>query len=484
MVNFNSVFNKSSFLILPIIYCILLSSCTSKDDFVAKVGEDYITLEEFRLSYLKVLKQPNIFDSKKLREEFLDDMIEFKLLANEAKKNNFDTDDRLKYKIEAYKNKSLREIHYNKIIKPQIKIDEKDIEDAYIFTQEQRRISHLFLSTERSADSVYSLLVNGADFNLLASQIFKDDSLKKSGGDLGWITWDQFDYDLATAAFTMPIGKYSEPIKSSFGYHIIKVTDFKKKPLITRNEYEVHKNRAKSLLEYKIGDKFASEYVNKLVKSADVVMYPEVYYLVKTNLAKNLQRVPTEFDQMSEFQLQENEVQQIESNLWDSRNKVIATVNGVDITVGEFLGGLHYVPYKELYSSFNSTFKILIRDHLLTSEAKTFGFENELVLNNKIELFEEYLVQLNYRRSVIRNTKVDNNEIEEYYINNIDKYKNASRSVVNPIIKDFLLNKKRRLAIPNLIADLSKKNEINKNIDLIHNYYDNVIKNVPKGNRS
>lgn len=484
MLNLNNSFYKYILLILVIMCCFFLSSCTSKNEFVAKIGDEIITLEEYRISYLKVLKQPNIFDSKKLREEFLDDMIEFKILANEAKKNNCNSDDKLKYKIEAYKNKSLRELHYEKVIKPKIKIDEKDIEDAYIFTQEKRRISHLFLSTKKSADSIHSLLENGSNFELLASQIFKDDSLKNSGGDLGWITWDQFDYDLATAAFTMPFGKYSEPIKSSFGFHIIKATDYKKKPLITRNEYELHKKRAKSLLEYKIGDKIASEYINNLVKSADVVMYPEVYYLVKANLSINLKRIPTQFDHMSEFQLQENEVKQIESNLWDSRDKIIATVNGADISVGEFLGGLHYVPYKDLYNSFNSTFKILIRDYLLTAEAKSFGYENETVTKNKVKLFEEYLIQLNYRRSLINNTRVEDLEIEQYYDNNIEKYKNASKRVVQPIIKDLLLNKKRRDAVSKLIAELSKEIEICKNTDLIHNFYETVINDVPKGSGS
>ncbi len=478
--------NRKQKLITLILLCSLLflPHCTSQEKNVAEFGEEIITLEEYRIAYLKLLKQPDFFDSREKREEFLDDLIGFRLLAKEANKIGTNKDDRLQYKIEAYKNKALREAHYDIVIKPKVIISEKEIEDTYVFTQEQRRVSHLFLNTPSKADSIYNLLVTGADFKKLASQVFEDDSLKNNGGDLGWITWDQFEYDLAKAAFTIPVGKYSKPIKSSFGYHIIMVTDFKKKPLITRNEYLVHKQRAKSLLEYKVGDKLASEYINNLVKSADVVMYPEIYYLVKTNLAKNLKRVPTQFDQMSEFQLQEKEVQQIESHLWDSRNKIIATVNGVGITVGEFLGGLHYVPYKELYGSFNSTFKIIIRDHLLTSEAKSFGYENESTLINKTKFFEEYLVQLNYRRRVISKIKVDDNEIEQYYNKNIDKYKNASRSAVNPIIKNFLLNKKRRVAVSNLIVDLSKNIEIHRNVDLIHNYYDNVVKTLPKGNGS
>jgi len=454
---------------------LIFNTCSSDDNIVAEFGNEKITLEEFKAAYLKLLKQPDFFDSKEKREKFLDDLIAFRLLANKAKKLNLHSDERIKYKIEAYKNKALREAHYDHVIKPKIQFNEKEIEDTYIFTQEERRISHLFLKSKRDADSVYQLLESGKTFESLASQIFDDDSLKNNGGDLGWITWDQFEYDLAKASFTLPIDKYSKPIKSSFGYHIIKVTDYKKKPLITRNEYLVHRKRAKSLLEYKIGDKIASEYVNNLVKSADVVMYPKIYYLVQSGLTKNLKRVPTQFDQMTEFQLSENEVKQIETNLWDSRDEIIVTINGKDLSVGEFIGGLHYIPYENIYSNFNTTFKLIVRDFLLTEEAEVFQLDEKSEVNNKIKLFGEYLTQLKFRRKLIREQKVTEEEIEKVYKLNNEKYKKANKKDVLPIIKNQLLNKKRRETVPNIIKELKQKLSIKTNPNIIHEYYDSIL---------
>lgn len=464
------------FQFVVLLYFLIVSiGCSSESNYVAEFGNEKITLEEFRTAYLKLLKQPDFFDSKEKREKFLDDLIAFRLLANEAKKKDLHSDERIQYKIEAYKNKTLREAHYDYVIKPKIQFDENEIEETYVYTQEERRVSHLFIKTKKRADSIYNLLEGGKSFEFLASQIFNDDSLKNNGGDLGWITWDQFEYDLAKASFTLPVNKYSKPIKSSFGYHIIKVTDYKKKPLITRNEYLIHRKRAKSLLEYKIGDKIASEYVNKLVKSADVVMYPKIYYLVQSGLTKNLKRVPTQFDQMTEFQLSENEVKQIETNLWDSQNEIIATINGKDLTVGEFIGGIHYIPYENIYSNFNTTFKLIVRDFLLTEEAKVFQLDEKLEVNNKIKLFGEYLTQLKFRRKLIREQEVTEEDVEKAYKRNNEKYKKAKKEDVLPIIKNQLLNEKRRETVPNKIKELKQKLNIKTNLNIVHEYYDSIL---------
>jgi len=72
-------------------------------------------------------------------------------------------------------------------------------------------------------NEIYNELMNGADFETLAKEKSEDGSAEK-GGDLGWFGKGQMVKEFENASFTGRIGQIQKPIKSQFGYHIIKVT--------------------------------------------------------------------------------------------------------------------------------------------------------------------------------------------------------------------------------------------------------------------
>ncbi|MEW6194062.1 MAG: peptidylprolyl isomerase [Bacteroidota bacterium] len=443
---------------------------------VAEFGHHIITLEQFKTAYLDIIKKPNVYDSKELREEFLNELIASKILAEEAAKSGYNENLLLEYKIDAYKNKCLRDAHYETVIKPKISISEADVENAYLFTQEERRISQLFVKTKEEADSLYKQLKQGKTFNELAKVIFADTALANNSGDLGWVYWDQLDYDLADAAFKLPLNKISEPVKSIFGYHIIKVTDFKKKPLITRREYEVHRKKAKYLLEYKIGEKYSYEYIDAMLKSADIIIYPEVMKLVDEKLSDKFKRKPTDVDQMYELQLRDEEVKVVETNLWDYRDQIMAMINGEKLTVGDFIGLLNFVGYDVIYSGFKNTFDYTVRDFLLTSEAKKLSLESDEKVKMKTNLYREFLLQLEFRKSLIENVNVSEEEIQKLYDESKSKFNGASFEQMKEILKGFITNQKRRDVVPKYVNSILNSYVIKKDLQLIHDYYDSILK--------
>lgn len=198
------MFNKIKLILIVVSFSSIAFSFSTDDQVVAKFGKYRITLDEYKIAYLNVIKNPKVFDSKKLREEFLDEMIINRLLADEARQRKYDEAELFKYKTESYRNKCLRDSHFEKVIKPRVNVSEKDVEEAYLFTQEERRVSHLFAETKEKADSLYNLLKAGKNFESLAKEIFKDTSIANKGGDLGWVYWDQMDHDLSMAAFRLP----------------------------------------------------------------------------------------------------------------------------------------------------------------------------------------------------------------------------------------------------------------------------------------
>ena len=85
------------------------------------------------------------------------------------------------------------------------------------------RASHILVATDAEAVSLSKKLATGAKFEDLARQYSKCPSGKK-GGDLGFFGPGMMVKEFEVAAFSMPVGQVSKPVKTEFGYHLIKVT--------------------------------------------------------------------------------------------------------------------------------------------------------------------------------------------------------------------------------------------------------------------
>jgi len=90
----------------------------------------------------------------------------------------------------------------------------------------QVRASHILVNTEQEAKNIIEQLNAGKKFEDLAKQCSSCPSGQK-GGDLGYFTRGKMVPEFEQAAFAMKKGQVSAPVKTAFGYHIIKVTDAK-----------------------------------------------------------------------------------------------------------------------------------------------------------------------------------------------------------------------------------------------------------------
>jgi peptidyl-prolyl cis-trans isomerase D len=112
-------------------------------------------------------------------------------------------------------------------------------------TPEQIRASHILLNTpgkdeaavKRQAEDILKQARAGADFAALATKFSEDEGSKVNGGDLDYFSRGRMVPEFETAAFALKPGEISEPVKSQYGYHIIKLVD--RKPAVTRSFDEV-----------------------------------------------------------------------------------------------------------------------------------------------------------------------------------------------------------------------------------------------------
>src|SRR5579863_2164076 len=121
---------------------------------------------------------------------------------------------------------------------------------------------HILVETEDEAKAIAAELKKGADFAELAKKKSKDPGAS-DGGDLGFFTKDQMVPEFSAVAFALEPGKISDPVKSQFGWHIIKVEE-------KRNRKAPDFDQVKAQIETYVMRKAQAEYVAKLRESAKV----------------------------------------------------------------------------------------------------------------------------------------------------------------------------------------------------------------------
>ncbi|MGG2066791.1 peptidylprolyl isomerase PrsA [Bacillus sp. S14(2024)] len=143
-------------------------------------------------------------------------------------------------------------------------ITDKEAKDNY---KPEIKASHILVKDEETAKKVEAELAQGKSFEDLAKQYSEDTGSKDKGGDLGYFGPGKMVKEFEDAAYKLKKGEVSQPVKSQFGYHIIKVTDIKElKP------FDQEKDRIKGeLADKKMQDaQFMNDLVTKEVKKADV----------------------------------------------------------------------------------------------------------------------------------------------------------------------------------------------------------------------
>ncbi len=218
---------------IPLILLVFIYTCavsqTDKDKVLFTINDNEYLKNDFIRTFQN---NTSLYtDEKKSVEENLDLYINLKLKVLEGEKLNLDTTQIFKREMNSYRRQLAQSYLVDK------EVNEELMYEAYERMKYDIKASHILLRVAadtpaedtllvyRKAMKIRNRILSGESFEKVAAETSDEAPARENGGDLGYFTVFNFVYPFENAAYNLPVGNISMPVRSYFGYHIIKVTD-------------------------------------------------------------------------------------------------------------------------------------------------------------------------------------------------------------------------------------------------------------------
>ena len=215
--------------------CAFTLATSAQNEVLMTIGDKPIYASEFEYIYTKNNQAGNVANRQPL-EEYLDLFINFKLKVVAAEAEGLDTTAAFKAELRGYR---------NQLAAPYLTDNEESerlLQEAYARKKENVKIAHVAfkLPDNPTADDtlqVYNKVMEVRSallsknkkkrltFEQAARKYSDDPTVNENGGVLGWVSVFRYLYPLECAAYNTPVGEVSMPVRTHFGYHLVKVLD-------------------------------------------------------------------------------------------------------------------------------------------------------------------------------------------------------------------------------------------------------------------
>ena len=241
------------------------------DPVVADVNGEKIHLSDLVSTYRALPQRLQQVPFEQLFKPLVEHQIAIRLLAAEGRKAKLQESEAVQKRLRYIEGQYLYEAYVEKIVAE--RATEEKLKEAYAaFVKDYKgedevRASHILVKTEQEAKDIIIQLEKGADFAKLAKEKSVDPSKDRNSGDLGFFSKEQMVKEFAAAAFAMKKGEtVKAPVKTQFGWHVIRVTD---RRAAAAPKFE----EVKDQLRQKLAEGIAQEEIAKLRDAAKIARF-------------------------------------------------------------------------------------------------------------------------------------------------------------------------------------------------------------------
>lgn len=224
--------NTNKFAALALLSALATSTAFAEDKAAVMVNGIAIPQARIDARVKAAAAAPGQSDTPELRKGVREDLINLEVLAQEAARLGLDKESDVMQQIDIARESILAGAFVQSTIKNNVVSDEQ-LQQEYDKLKvklggKEYNVSHILVETEAEAKAIVAQLGKKAKFDKLASEKSKDSGSAEQGGSLGWSVPGSFVPPFAVAMTSLKKGEYTkEPVKSEFGWHVIKLDDLR-----------------------------------------------------------------------------------------------------------------------------------------------------------------------------------------------------------------------------------------------------------------
>jgi len=204
-------------------------TASAEDKVVATIDGKPITEGDLAVAEGEIGSDMGTMPAAQKRTSLLEFLIDNQLFAEAAEGAKLNETPDYETRLNYLKRRALRELYFEKVIKASVSdADARKIYDDQVKLlkpEEEVSARHILVETEDQAKALKEKLKNGADFAQLAKENSKDPGSKDDGGNLGYFGHGQMVPQFEDVVFKLQKGEVSDPVKTQFGWHLVKLED-------------------------------------------------------------------------------------------------------------------------------------------------------------------------------------------------------------------------------------------------------------------
>lgn len=382
-------------------------------------GQD-LTVGRFNQSFLEYLMATGRNDTPEERYRHLDRLVRDMVLATEARKLGLDRSPEFESLVDRNRRLAVGAKYFEEAFAQSLgPLTEAEVREAFERSRQRVALRHLFFRDEDAARVAYDALRSGFDFMELARDLYGTAPDDSTAGFLGYSTYWDLDDAVAEAAYSLPVGSVSEPVRSRYGWHVLRVEDRLVNPLLTENDFLMHRagieGREKVRRNRLAGDRFIRDLMESLDVRVDEAGARALVDAMNAAVVRPQGSDPgSEASQRARVRITQAEIDDLRDQL--EPETVLATLDldgeRAEFTAGDFLRWLPELPYDEVRDRTMAAVGRALRNEVLASRGVKAGYEDADLVRESIRFASDSWLASNLRAALRTSGRVEPSDEE------------------------------------------------------------------------
>ena len=222
-----------------LLLALALAACAEPTDadVVAVVGDGVVTLDEVADAYAELVITAGLPAGPQALDATVASLVNRRLLIQEARDGGIEASPEYQAAAREAEDKALVDLYTVTERADDLAVTDADLRQTFVQMNTSYDARHLYARDRPAAEALRQRLLDGETYDALARETFADSALAASGGRVGPFGHDDMDPAFEAAAFRLPIGQVSEPVRTATGYSVIRVDARASNPLLTESDY-------------------------------------------------------------------------------------------------------------------------------------------------------------------------------------------------------------------------------------------------------